>query len=89
MIPLFCSCVLVASLQTLCRKIIQKHIVHRMALDWLELPELLKHYCKYEWAYLDIWAANTFKTKIGWNVFFSSPTFSTKKNNNTNVLQGL
>ncbi len=48
MIPLFCSCVLVASLQTLCRKIIQKHIVHRMALDWLELPELLKHYCKYE-----------------------------------------
>ncbi|XP_030631790.1 neuralized-like protein 2 [Chanos chanos] len=37
-----------ASLQTLCRKTIQKHIVHRMALDWLELPELLKHYCKYE-----------------------------------------
>nr|XP_055032141.1 neuralized-like protein 2 [Misgurnus anguillicaudatus] len=37
-----------ASLQTLCRKIIQKHIIHRMALDWLELPDLLKHYCKYE-----------------------------------------
>ncbi|TRY83986.1 hypothetical protein DNTS_009933 [Danionella cerebrum] len=37
-----------ASLQTLCRKTIQKHIIHRMALDWLELPELLKHYCKYE-----------------------------------------
>ncbi|XP_017561024.1 neuralized-like protein 2 [Pygocentrus nattereri] len=37
-----------ASLQTLCRKTIQKHIVHRMALDWLELPELLKNFCKYE-----------------------------------------
>ncbi|XP_048870824.1 neuralized-like protein 2 [Brienomyrus brachyistius] len=37
-----------SSLQTLCRKTIQKHIVHRMALDWLELPALLKHYCKYE-----------------------------------------
>ncbi|KAM4624452.1 neuralized-like protein 2 [Polymixia lowei] len=37
-----------SSLQTLCRKTIQKHIVHRMALDWLELPETLKHYCKYE-----------------------------------------
>ncbi|XP_056286679.1 neuralized-like protein 2 isoform X1 [Pseudoliparis swirei] len=37
-----------SSLQTLCRKSIQKHIVHRMALDWLELPEALKHYCKYE-----------------------------------------
>uniref|UniRef100_A0A8C6U147 Neuralized E3 ubiquitin protein ligase 2 n=1 Tax=Neogobius melanostomus TaxID=47308 RepID=A0A8C6U147_9GOBI len=36
------------SLQTLCRKAIQKHIVHRMAIDWLELPEALKHYCKYE-----------------------------------------
>ncbi|CAK6961662.1 neuralized-like protein 2 [Scomber scombrus] len=36
------------SLQTLCRKVIQKHIVHRMAIDWLELPEALKHYCKYE-----------------------------------------
>uniref|UniRef100_A0A672GQK7 Neuralized E3 ubiquitin protein ligase 2 n=1 Tax=Salarias fasciatus TaxID=181472 RepID=A0A672GQK7_SALFA len=37
-----------ASLQTLCRKTIQKHIVHRMAIDWLALPEALKHYCKYE-----------------------------------------
>ncbi|CAB1338291.1 unnamed protein product [Coregonus sp. 'balchen'] len=37
-----------SSLQTLCRKCIQKNIVHRMALDWLELPEKLKHYCKYE-----------------------------------------
>uniref|UniRef100_G3P3J7 Neuralized E3 ubiquitin protein ligase 2 n=1 Tax=Gasterosteus aculeatus TaxID=69293 RepID=G3P3J7_GASAC len=37
-----------SSLQTLCRKSIQKHIVHRMAIDWLELPEALKHYCKYE-----------------------------------------
>ncbi|XP_028990959.1 neuralized-like protein 2 [Betta splendens] len=37
-----------SSLQTLCRKVIQKHIVHRMAIDWLELPEALKHYCKYE-----------------------------------------
>ncbi|KAK3529039.1 hypothetical protein QTP70_014436, partial [Hemibagrus guttatus] len=36
------------SLQTLCRKTIQKHIIHRMALDWLELPETLKHYCKFE-----------------------------------------
>ncbi|XP_061765039.1 neuralized-like protein 2 [Nerophis ophidion] len=37
-----------SSLQTLCRKTIQKHIVHRMAIDWLALPEALKHYCKYE-----------------------------------------
>ncbi|XP_037611540.1 neuralized-like protein 2 isoform X1 [Sebastes umbrosus] len=37
-----------SSLQTLCRKAVQKHIVHRMAIDWLELPEALKHYCKYE-----------------------------------------
>ncbi|CAL8283820.1 unnamed protein product [Merluccius merluccius] len=37
-----------SSLQTLCRKAIQKHIVHRMALDWLDLPEALKHYCKFE-----------------------------------------
>nr|XP_046233855.1 neuralized-like protein 2 isoform X1 [Scatophagus argus] len=36
-----------SSLQTLCRRAIQKHIVHRMAIDWLELPEALKHYCKY------------------------------------------
>lgn len=39
----------VSSLQTLCRKAIQKHIVHRMAIDWLQLPEALKHFCKYEW----------------------------------------
>ncbi|XP_057682738.1 neuralized-like protein 2 [Corythoichthys intestinalis] len=37
-----------SSLQTLCRKSIQKHIVHRMAIDWLELPEALKRFCKYE-----------------------------------------
>ncbi|XP_062382414.1 neuralized-like protein 2 [Sardina pilchardus] len=37
-----------ASLQTLCRQAIQKNIVHRMALDWLELPEMLKNFCKYE-----------------------------------------
>ncbi|XP_029312494.1 neuralized-like protein 2 [Cottoperca gobio] len=37
-----------SSLQTLCRMAIQKHIVHRMAIDWLELPEAMKHYCKYE-----------------------------------------
>ncbi|XP_076155108.1 neuralized-like protein 2 [Alosa pseudoharengus] len=37
-----------ASLQTLCRQAIQKNIVHRMALDWLELPEILKNFCKYE-----------------------------------------
>ncbi|KAM7371056.1 hypothetical protein PAMP_010554 [Pampus punctatissimus] len=37
-----------SSLQTLCRMVIQKHIIHRMAIDWLELPEALKHYCKYE-----------------------------------------
>nr|XP_020471607.1 neuralized-like protein 2 [Monopterus albus] len=37
-----------SSLQTLCRKAIQKHVVHRMAIDWLELPAVLKHYCQYE-----------------------------------------
>ncbi|XP_061666950.1 neuralized-like protein 2 [Syngnathoides biaculeatus] len=37
-----------SSLQTLCRKSIQKHVIHRMAIDWLELPEALKHFCKYE-----------------------------------------
>ncbi|MEQ2277594.1 hypothetical protein XENORESO_004883 [Xenotaenia resolanae] len=36
-----------SSLQTLCRKTIQKHIVHRMAIDWLQLPEALKHYCNF------------------------------------------
>uniref|UniRef100_A0A8C6M7I6 Neuralized E3 ubiquitin protein ligase 2 n=1 Tax=Nothobranchius furzeri TaxID=105023 RepID=A0A8C6M7I6_NOTFU len=37
-----------SALQTLCRKAVQKHVVHRMAIDWLELPEALKHYCKFE-----------------------------------------
>ncbi|XP_043946158.1 neuralized-like protein 2 [Protopterus annectens] len=36
------------SLQTLCRKVVQKHIIHRLAIDWLDLPELLKNFCKYE-----------------------------------------
>ncbi|KAM8947118.1 neuralized-like protein 2 [Pelodytes ibericus] len=36
------------SLQTLCRLIIQKHMVHRLAIDWLDLPQLLKNFCKYE-----------------------------------------
>ncbi|XP_055508695.1 neuralized-like protein 2 [Leucoraja erinacea] len=36
------------SLQTLCRQVVQKHIMHRLAIDWLELPALLKNYCKYE-----------------------------------------
>ncbi|XP_003230346.2 neuralized-like protein 2 [Anolis carolinensis] len=36
------------SLQTLCRLAIQKHIVHRMAIDGLDLPPLLKNICKYE-----------------------------------------
>ncbi|XP_053270258.1 neuralized-like protein 2 [Pleuronectes platessa] len=37
-----------SSLQTLCRKAVQKHIIHRTAIDWLALPDALKHYCKYE-----------------------------------------
>ncbi|XP_066482558.1 neuralized-like protein 2 [Tiliqua scincoides] len=36
------------SLQTLCRLTIQKHIVHRLAIDGLNLPPLLKNFCKYE-----------------------------------------
>ncbi|NXJ11120.1 NEUL2 protein, partial [Odontophorus gujanensis] len=36
------------SLQTLCRLVIQKHIVHRLAIDGLDLPPLLKHYCQHE-----------------------------------------
>ncbi|XP_060627438.2 neuralized-like protein 2 [Anolis sagrei] len=36
------------SLQTLCRLAIQKHIVHRLAIDGLDLPPLLKNICKYE-----------------------------------------
>ncbi|OXB79293.1 UNVERIFIED_CONTAM: hypothetical protein H355_013214 [Colinus virginianus] len=38
----------VPSLQTLCRLVIQKHIVHRLAIDGLDLPPLLKHYCQHE-----------------------------------------
>ncbi|RMB95699.1 hypothetical protein DUI87_27812 [Hirundo rustica rustica] len=36
------------SLQTLCRLVIQKHIVHRLAIDGLDLPPLLKSYCQHE-----------------------------------------
>ncbi|KAJ6655549.1 hypothetical protein lerEdw1_005020 [Lerista edwardsae] len=36
------------SLQTLCRLTIQKHIVHRLAIDGLDLPPLLKHFCQHE-----------------------------------------
>ncbi|NXE57275.1 NEUL2 protein, partial [Casuarius casuarius] len=36
------------SLQTLCRLVIQKHVVHRLAIDGLDLPPLLKNFCKYE-----------------------------------------
>ncbi|XP_068118156.1 neuralized-like protein 2 [Hyperolius riggenbachi] len=36
------------SLQTLCRLVIQKHIVHRLAIDWLDLPQFLKNFCKFE-----------------------------------------
>ncbi|XP_074867491.1 neuralized-like protein 2 [Carettochelys insculpta] len=36
------------SLQTLCRMVIQKNIVHRLAIDGLDLPPLLKNMCKYE-----------------------------------------
>ncbi|KAG9473747.1 neuralized-like protein 2 [Eleutherodactylus coqui] len=36
------------SLQTLCRLTIQKHVIHRMAIDWLDLPQLLKNFCKFE-----------------------------------------
>ncbi|XP_070797990.1 neuralized-like protein 2 isoform X1 [Pituophis catenifer annectens] len=36
------------SLQTLCRTAIQKHISHRLAIDGLNLPPLLKDLCKYE-----------------------------------------
>ncbi|XP_053104588.1 neuralized-like protein 2 isoform X2 [Hemicordylus capensis] len=38
----------VPSLQTLCRLTIQKHIVHRLAIDGLHLPPLLKSFCKEE-----------------------------------------
>ncbi|NXB83036.1 NEUL2 protein, partial [Vidua chalybeata] len=36
------------SLQTLCRLVIQKHIVHRLAIDGLHLPPLLKSFCQHE-----------------------------------------
>ncbi|KAM4623151.1 neuralized-like protein 2 [Discoglossus pictus] len=36
------------SLQTLSRLVIQKHVNHRMAIDGLDLPKLLKNFCKYE-----------------------------------------
>ncbi|NXK47562.1 NEUL2 protein, partial [Chauna torquata] len=36
------------SLQTLCRLVIQKHVVHRLAIDGLDLPLPLKHFCKHE-----------------------------------------
>ncbi|KFO53200.1 Neuralized-like 2, partial [Corvus brachyrhynchos] len=36
------------SLQTLCRLVIQKHIVHRLAIDGLDLPPLLKSFCQHE-----------------------------------------
>ncbi|XP_069807607.1 neuralized-like protein 2 [Dendropsophus ebraccatus] len=36
------------SLQTLCRLVIQKHVIHRLAIDWLDLPQLLKNFCKFE-----------------------------------------
>ncbi|NXU48396.1 NEUL2 protein, partial [Turnix velox] len=36
------------SLQTLCRLVIQKHIVHRLAIDGLDLPQTLKNFCQRE-----------------------------------------
>ncbi|KFO77463.1 Neuralized-like 2, partial [Cuculus canorus] len=36
------------SLQTLCRVVIQKHIVHRVAIDGLDLPAPLKSFCEHE-----------------------------------------
>ncbi|KYO42518.1 neuralized-like protein 2 [Alligator mississippiensis] len=36
------------SLQTLCRQVIQKHVIHRLAIDGLDLPLVLKNFCKYE-----------------------------------------
>lgn len=38
----------VPSLQTLCRLVIQKSVVHRLAIDGLHLPKGLKDFCKYE-----------------------------------------
>ncbi|XP_006881647.1 PREDICTED: neuralized-like protein 2 [Elephantulus edwardii] len=36
------------SLQTLCRLVIQRSVVHRLAIDRLHLPKGLKDFCKYE-----------------------------------------
>ncbi|NXI62575.1 NEUL2 protein, partial [Anseranas semipalmata] len=36
------------SLQTLCRLVIQKHVVHRLAIDGLDLPPPLKDFCQHE-----------------------------------------
>ncbi|NXI36155.1 NEUL2 protein, partial [Galbula dea] len=36
------------SLQTLCRVVIEKHIIHRLAIDGLDLPPPLKSFCKHE-----------------------------------------
>ncbi|NXG67018.1 NEUL2 protein, partial [Hemiprocne comata] len=36
------------SLQTLCRLVIQKHIIHRLAIDGLDLPPPLKSFCQHE-----------------------------------------
>lgn len=38
----------VPSLQTLCRLVIQRSVVHRLAIDGLHLPKGLKDFCKYE-----------------------------------------
>ncbi|XP_061865080.1 neuralized-like protein 2 [Colius striatus] len=36
------------SLQTLCRLVIQKHVVHRLAIEGLDLPPTLKSFCQHE-----------------------------------------
>ncbi|NXW87262.1 NEUL2 protein, partial [Alopecoenas beccarii] len=36
------------SLQTLCRQVIQQHIVHRLAIDGLDLPLPLRSFCQHE-----------------------------------------
>ncbi|XP_036608263.1 neuralized-like protein 2 [Trichosurus vulpecula] len=36
------------SLQTLCRIVIQRNVIHRLAIDGLHLPTGLKDFCKYE-----------------------------------------
>ncbi|XP_075294426.1 neuralized-like protein 2 [Opisthocomus hoazin] len=36
------------SLQTLCRIVIQKHVVHRLAIDGLDLPPPLRSFCQDE-----------------------------------------